>query len=428
MRQEVEPKTRLWGSTIYTCQRKKSEGIRMTQTKHAATTPRIALGARSGMHAFLMSGTPVRALYERGHAEDSYPLLNALFMSKDVESLAAAAGALGPMFPGDSRFQATADEVSGLIANGSLAVPVADRLLEECYFDPYARPGSSPALFESFGRVPRAATRRAANGMSIQAPGLDELLGTAGSFSIEPIHDWTLLRNLMSVAMRILSTSSTSGGESVLTDSGFLPTSPQSSECKAAEGTEAYAIPIAYNPFFSRPTIDLTWDDNVVWPFYDSITEMDRSGFEKAIGLLRPRHLRTSSNVSFLTSVEIGATGPSLILKSSKEAHLKWMYMVLAGTGQEEAANLFLQALDDLFSTETVRCAGPKSSELQLASSPKNVPQAIWSMVRDHPGRYLMCCRYCHKTTFANMLGGETIFCSPSCRSAYSKEHRGDSR
>lgn len=54
------------------------------------------------------------------------------------------------------------------------------------------------------------------------------------------------------------------------------------------------------------------------------------------------------------------------------------------------------------------------------------MPEAMWTLAWEHPNRYLMSCKHCGRVQFSYMLGGETAFCSPGCRSAYSKAHRSE--
>ncbi|WP_322154979.1 hypothetical protein [Paratractidigestivibacter sp.] len=65
-------------------------------------------------------------------------------------------------------------------------------------------------------------------------------------------------------------------------------------------------------------------------------------------------------------------------------------------------------------------------SELHAPSHPTNLPEAMWALAWEHPSRYLMSCKRCGRVQFSYMLGGETAFCSPGCRSAHSKAHRSE--
>ncbi|WP_322153504.1 hypothetical protein [Paratractidigestivibacter sp.] len=86
--------------------------------------------------------------------------------------------------------------------------------------------------------------------------------------------------------------------------------------------------------------------------------------------------------------------------------------------GQEASANAFLRGMQGIFGTETISCGGTKSDEFVVTANPANLPEAMWGNVRSHENLYIMSCRFCGRTVFANMHGGETSFCSPSCRSA----------
>ena len=387
-------------------------------------TARLVLDTKSNMHAVVRR---VPAGPATGARAIGLEQMNAVLMARDADDFVRAVDGAGLMYaPGDvpaARKMGAAGLRSAL--GSRLASPDAGLLLSECYFDPFSKAGDNEWEFEGVGRVAKAATSRAAAELALSAG--DPFIDEGSEYVVEPLHDWVILRNLMSIAMRILANARAAAEEGrmgdVLAQTGFSLVKPASKAAKNAMGHESYVIPVGYNPFFSRPAVDLSWKDENIWPFYCSITEDGKTWLEKAAGVNRPRRLRGAEDVVFLTSVQAGRAEESLSLRRHRsEPDVTWLYMAIAADeGQEAAANAFLRGMQGLFGTEVVSCGGPKSSEVVSAAAPTNLPEAMWADVRDHENLYIMSCRFCGRTVFANMHGGETSFCSPSCRSAYSQ-------
>ncbi len=141
-------------------------------------------------------------------------------------------------------------------------------------------------------------------------------------------------------------------------------------------------------------------------------------------GASRPRRLKGTEGVAFLTSVQVDQAKASLRLRDAGNGPSDtWLYMATAADDreQEASANAFLRGMQGIFGTEIISYGGTKSDEFVVTANPTNLPEAMWGNVRSHENLYIMSCRFCGRTVFANMHGGETSFCSPSCRSAYSQ-------
>ena len=111
-------------------------------------------------------------------------------------------------------------------------------------------------------------------------------------------------------------------------------------------------------------------------------------------------------------------------LKGETREEAKWIYLAMEKNGSEaerETANRFLRTLDGLFGCSEVACGGESGAELARVARPSNLGQGIWAVVENHPGRILTSCKRCGRTFFAPSLGRQAEFCSPACRSAYSK-------
>lgn len=395
----------------------------MPAKQHLPENTRLALDPISQMHVLVRRAATARP---QRQAPVSLENMNELLMARDVHAFVLAADALGPMYEAGEvpkKRRMGAREAAG----SRLLPPNADALLSECYFDPFSQVGDNPGEFDETGRVMRAATRRAASELGLSAD--SSFIEEGFEYLIEPLHDWMIMRNLMSVAMRLLANARVAAEEgrmgAVLADTGFSYVEPKSRPAKSSMARPSFVIPVGYNPFFSRPMLDLTWNDGAIWPFFCRITEEAKTTLEKLTGARRPRHLVGAPEVVFLTSVQADRTEASLDLKkTAADSGDKWLYMAVVADkgGQETAANALLRAMEGLFGTrELVSCGGAKSDEVKIERKPANLPEALWANIRSHPNRYLMSCRFCGRTVFANMLGGETSFCSPSCRSAYSQ-------
>ena len=389
---------------------------------------RMALDAKSKMHVLVRRVDAGAGAPGKAELED----MNALLMSRNAGDIARSIDALGLMYASDdvpSKRKLGAASLRKALGT-RFASPSADRLIRECYFDPFSKTGDAAWAFELVGHPGKAPTSRAATELDLLADG--GFIREGSAYVIEPLHDWLILRNLMSISLRLLANSRTAAAEgalgNILGATGFRRIDPQSKAAKdALGGRPAYVIPVGYNPFFSRPLIDLAWNDGDIWPFYCSITE-DKDLAEKVLGTNRPKHLIGSPDVRFITSVQADKTEASLSLKSKAgDPENTWLYLAVIAedADQEATANKFLRAVDAVFGTRSIECGGERGAELRAASHPTNLPEAMWARAWDHQGRYLMSCKHCGRVTFAYMLGGETTFCSPGCRSAYSKAHRG---
>lgn len=392
---------------------------------------RIALDANSKMHVL------VRRI-DTGEAPTSWAAdlgdMNAILMARNAGDFARSAEGLGLMYrPCD--VPATRRMGAGALRKAigrRLASPDPTGLLRECYFDPFSQVGDATWAFEQIGQPGKAPTARAAAELDILVD--NDFVRDGCEYIIEPVHDWLVLRNLMSISLRLLANSRAAAAEgtldNVLTATGFRHIEPQSDAAQTAlDGKPAYVIPVAYNPFFSRPLIDLTWNDQSIWPFFCRISETDQGEAEKLLGVVGVKHLIGAKDIRFITSVQADKAKASLKLKKEADSPEKtWLYLALIANegGQEATANTFLRAMDSVFGTREIACGGERGTELHAPSHPTNMPEAMWALAWEHPNRYLMSCKHCGRVQFSYMLGGETAFCSPGCRSAYSKAHRSE--
>lgn len=394
----------------------------------------LAMDPRSGMHC-LVRPVPVEDLgrpLDPVNPDD----LNELLMARDATALIEAARKLGPMFSGlkTGDLDKKSFKPSELQGSGKLKVkleaPEADRLINECFFDPYAEiiDGTDVGYAPSGRTAKSSAVTAAADLNFLNARDLSFADGHY-RYLIEPLHDWVFARNLLSVVLRI-------GGllranpddKDILSSAGFALSEPSTRHQRfMMEGT-CYVIPIAFNPFYQKGNVvwnGLTFDERVIWPLYDSITEIAKSRVSKSI---IDHHLKTEEKVKFLTSVEANRADGHIWLSRDKHDPVnRWWHMVLKapdGESQLDIANTLLRGLDrSLFKPELAYTGSPMH-EIEPAAKPTNLLEAMWLVVRNHPDRYLMTCDNCHRTVLSGTQGGERRFCSTSCRATWNRAHK----
>lgn len=97
---------------------------------------------------------------------------------------------------------------------------------------------------------------------------------------LEPLQDWVLLRNLLSISLRLGGTMRTMRSEAaennLLVKSGFIKSERSTLSSKLAIDAPGYTIPIMFNPFYRDGNAlinDATFDDESTWPLYRTIAE-----------------------------------------------------------------------------------------------------------------------------------------------------------
>ena len=97
---------------------------------------------------------------------------------------------------------------------------------------------------------------------------------------LEPLQDWVLLRNLLSISLRLDGTMRTMRSEAaennLLVKSGFIKSERSTLSSKLAIDAPGYTIPVMFNPFYRDGNAlinDATFDDESTWPLYRTIAE-----------------------------------------------------------------------------------------------------------------------------------------------------------
>ena len=380
----------------------------------------IAKDRRSGMHSFVRMAT--NDAPSAPMCRPSIDSVNDLLMSKSVESLADAAEKLGPMF-------LAGDDFRSRILAGSDFQPLAsvsDELLAECFFDPYARQvGDDPWVFERSGNAARLAASRAVEERDLCSK-LSDASGDIrrGRFIVEPLQDWILLRNLLSIVLRIGALLREVDGDSstLLEDAGFSRVERRSFSSKLAIDSPGYAIPVMYNSFFRKGSIfenDIKFDLNATYPLYGRIAEIRWGRLGASIGVLRG-----CESIKIATGPQADAVPGSFEPRRLRREEAKWMYLVIEnreGIGQGELADVLLNALDSQLYRPALSFSGKMMEEVSVCSY--DLPTALWGLVRDHPTHYLSTCENCRRTVFSTNQGPSRRFCSDACRTTWKRRH-----
>lgn len=396
----------------------------------------IARDGKSGMHVL------VRILAIDDIVRDYLPIdpddFNKLMMARDAKSLVLAAHDLGPMYISADSLSGRAFIPSHLqqdIEYGfNLIPPDLESLLSECYFDPYAVPvGTDNMGYRAIGRTGKKPTRELIDKLDFTKAGDLSYLDSQFRAIVEPLHDWIFVRNLLSILMRI-------GG---LYRSGADPdTILEAARFRQVDSTvlkkrfnidmnTCYAIPIAFNPFYRMENSvikDTPFDTMEFCPLYGSLIDKKNSFSRTAV----EQHLKGCGNgfVKFLTPSGASRIKNRLDNHESHSEDSKWRYMIVSSktdadaiNSQMQLTNRLLQAFDGILFQPQLAYTGIKMAEIAPERKPRNILEAMWLLVRNHPGYYLLTCKRCMRTVLSGTQGGDRSFCSNSCRAAWSKEH-----
>ena len=396
----------------------------------------IAKDKKLGMHVLIR----IQAVDELGNA---YPPINPdtfneLLMARDAKSLVLAARNLGPMYISEddlaNRTYLPSRLQQGIERGIDLVPSDLDGLLSECFFDPYANPAEVDGMgYKEVGRTAKKAARELIDEFDFVNAGNLSYLDSQFRAVIEPLHDWIFARNLLSIVLRIGGLCRTGADpKTILETARFRKVEPASLKERFNMGSATcYAIPIAFNPFYRTGNLlinDVTFDAQKIWPLYNSLTDIKKSFTQAVID----HHLKGDGNefVKFLTSVEAAQADGRFDNRKNHPEENKWWYLVVSSNiggksigDQMQIANRLLQAVDGRLFQPRVAYSGVKMTEIAPEQKPRNMLEAMWLLVRNHPDHYLLTCKRCMRTVLSGTQGGERSFCSNSCRATWSKEH-----
>ena len=352
---------------------------------------------------------------------------NALMMARTPSELVDAADLCGPLRldregleGGRQPLVLDTDGIRGLIASGVLSQPKEEALIDELVFDPFVRYVEGEG-FRRDGRRPAANARRLAQDRGIETAAhiLGDLSESAGGlFEIEPLQDWVLARNLISIAARILGVTRVEGelrkGAGVLELAGFTEIGRTSAPSRRnLSAPTAWAIPLLYNTFFREGNVIL---NDIGYP-QDLINPLLPRVFERSTRLVGPDQLcmRGMPEALLLTSAAAGITTGGYAPRDSKPEEERWCFLVLQGDDQDELADRLLRSLDRHLGTGEVGRAGYSSGQMPVTFA--DAPGRLWGTLRDHDRRYLMTCKQCGRTVLSSGQGAPREYCSDTCRS-----------
>lgn len=396
----------------------------------------IARDGESGMHVL------VRILAVDDIGADYPPIdpdnFNKLMMARDVKSLILAARDLGPMYiSADSLSDRTfiPSHLQQDIECGFILVPSdLESLLSECYFDPYAIPDETDDMgYRATGRTGKKSTRELIDELDFTKAGDLSYLDSRFRAIVEPLHDWIFARNLLSIIMRIGGLyRSGADPDTILEAARFRRMDPTILKKRFNIDTDAcYAIPVTFSPFYRMENSvvnDMSFDALQSCPLYGDLIDNKNSFSRTAV----EQHLKRCSNefVKFLTPLKASWGKNRLDNHESHSEEIKWRYMVVSSNVDGEAinsqmqlGNRLLQAFDGMLFQPQLTYTGVKMAEIAPERKPRNILEAMWLLVRNHPGYYLLTCKRCMRTVFSGTQGGDRSFCSNSCRATWSKEH-----
>lgn len=355
---------------------------------------------------------------------------NALMMAKTPAALCDAIDAIGPlrrmrsdMGSGKERLLLTSKEALSLVEDGSFARADADALLDECLLDPFVRL-SDAATFVREGRRPLGEARRAVEERSPDR--LGDLLATAGDgalVEVEPLRDWLLARNLISVAARLAGLTRVSaayeGGSGTLERAGFVEVSRTTLISRLTLVTpRAWVLPLLFNTWYREGNLianDADYPAGLIEPLFERLTET----VSHYLGLRRTRVLKGAKEVAFLSATSANVTQGSSIVRDRRPEEDRWVYLTLQGDDQDALALALLRALDSLLGVRMVSYTGYESQGLPIGY--RDAPAALWETLLRHERHFLVTCKQCGRTVLSTKQGPPREFCSDACRSLFSR-------
>lgn len=155
---------------------------------------------------------------------------------------------------------------------------------------------------------------------------------------------------------------------------------------------------------------------------------MGRDGIQppsRYLGLGTVNQLANDPKIKFVSGVQAGQATGSFSHRHDHPEEAKWLYLALedhGGQGQAELANALLASLDEALRKPRISFTADAMDEISV--QPYDYPCALWMLLSNHPDRYLMTCKNCHRTVLSTTQGPNRQFCSDSCRVTWSKTHK----
>lgn len=327
--------------------------------------------------------------------------VGALLMARDVGELIEAADALGPL--GDGTRGIDREAVAARVDGGRprFTAPTTAQLLAP-YFDPGAglggEDGRGNPLFVPQGRPRKAAAERCAGTRGWAGRGF---LADDAVLTVERVQDWEFLRNLFSVTMRFVAKGA--GGADAagpLTAAGFaLETWPLGPDETFDAQKVRFSVPVG--AFLGWPEDKGMWPSSARWAdVLQRAVRGDGVPSEDELGI----GCREGDPYRYLY------------------AELRMRPGGYAAT-EPRAANLILNCMEKVFgATRSIDlAAGERGGELRGVADPNSLGEAMWELLRDHPGQRILMCERCGRVRYTRLGGRDARWCCDSCRVLSSK-------
>lgn len=143
-------------------------------------------------------------------------------------------------------------------------------------------------------------------------------------------------------------------------------------------------------------------------PLYADLVDIGRPSTRPAID----HRLKGEGNgfIGFLTSLE--TKQPDGTDRKGRPEEDRWYYLVVSSDiggkhvkDQMRIANRLLQAFDGRLFQPRLAYSGVKMTEIAPEQKPRNMLEAMWLLVRNHPVHYLLTCKRCMRTVLSEPKG-----------------------
>lgn len=354
--------------------------------------------------------------------------LNELLLAKNSLDLISTAERIGPIY-GQRRSACNGMAPWGTAAISRLSPPTDDALATECYFDPYAAPADpdDSLVFTESGKGGIAAARRACDAYGAEQDDLDSLSERAEEhpLTVERVQDWVLLRNLLSICMRLGAMARDGIQADLMEEAGFSHTRWSTFHGKIALDGPSFVIPVAFNTFYgpASPLGAALRPERMEEPTYPLLARICEQVSRYRLTYVDQLHGEPSVKFVSATQAEMAK---GTFRRRDVPAHQRWLYLAVEdkpGESQTDAALRLVNGLDRALYRPEIRFSQAPIDEIEVL--PNDLPCACWALFRSHPGFYLVTCENCHRTVLAPSQGKRRRFCSDACRATWNKERRG---
>lgn len=261
--------------------------------------------------------------------------------------------------------------------------------------------------------------------------GLAEAALDAGNvILVEPLQDWTFLRNSLSICARLIVECSSS--------------SPSLKRCGFFEAysnrlrKSLLCIPIKYNTFFANP---ISLDATKTAPFYYALTKAASQKTNIPMAEVDIHTLDPSNETVFITTKPTAIGKTEVQDKSAKEE--KVLLLCVQDNGDNgDMARAIVSSFSRAFRHLSIplgkkgengklNCGWSydENGEFEELDGPRLCPQSLasslWYRLAYHPEENLSRCKWCEGALLSKKIGATREFCSGSCRVQFGRKYPG---